>query len=117
MVPTQVRRCCAVLLLCGGTMSAQSAATVPPDSRLYDRLEAISAFFPAKGVFLGERPSSVREFAVAIRTLSERVDLSHESERQRWARRELAALRAALPGAEGAVHSEPVIVSAYRASI
>jgi len=92
-----------VLLLCGTRLSAQSAATVPASSGLYDRLESVSAFFPVRGLFLGERPLSQREIARVVARLSAAIDSAGVAggARQAWARRELDAVMDALRDRRG----------------
>ena len=95
----QLRRSAIVaLLLSARHLSAQAAATVPASSTIYDRLESVSAFFPAKGVFLGERALSRRELLRVSALLSRTVDsATNASEgRRAWAHRELELITTAL---------------------
>lgn len=88
-----------VLLMPGAQLNAQSAATVPASSGLYGRLESVSALFPARGVFLGERALSQREMLRVVARLSASIDsafLRRTTAGLDWARRELAIVRSAL---------------------
>lgn len=87
-----------LLLSCGSALRGQSAATVPASSGVYDRIESVSAWFPARGVFLGERPLSRREVQRVLARLTEAVQqaTADRAARQAWARRELDVVRAAL---------------------
>ena len=83
---------------------AQPAATVPASSQLYDRLESVSAYYPGRGLFLGERALSRRELERMVRVLSDRVASdSVESPRRQWARAELDVVIAALGSTRGRV--------------
>ncbi len=100
----QVRRSAAlVLLLCGARLGAQSAATMPASSGLYDRLESVSAYFPVRGLFLGERSLSRREIQRIVTRLSAAVDSAGVAAgaRQAWARMELDAVMDALNDRRG----------------
>jgi hypothetical protein len=104
-----------VPLLFALPLRAQHAATVPASSGVYDRLEAVSALFPARGVFLGERPLSRRELRRAIARLSAAIDgapASVGSGRTEWARRELGAVAAALETDRGLSRSPRLTVGA-----
>lgn len=92
-----------VLLLIGARLPAQSAVTVPASSALYDRLESVSALFPVRGMFLGERPLSRRELLRVVRQLSLAIDSTATSSeaRRRWARRELDFVIGALNETRG----------------
>jgi hypothetical protein len=88
-----------VPLLFAMPLRAQQAATVPASSSVYDRLESVSASFPSRGVFLGERPLSRRELRRVVARLTSAIDSappSIGSDRVQWARRELRAVAAAL---------------------
>jgi hypothetical protein len=89
-VPLQVRRFVAsVLLVAGARVGAQSAATVPASSTIYDRLEGVSALYPVRGLFLGERALSRRELRRVVEVLRQVVDSAAPHARRQWARREL----------------------------
>jgi hypothetical protein len=83
------------LLVASSSLQAQSAV-VPSSSRIYDRIEAISAFFPSAGVFLGERGASTRQFKTYLERLARTVDAATPSSRKEWAQRELSYTVAAL---------------------
>ena len=89
----QIRRGAILALLLASPLVAQSE-TVPASSGLYERLEAISAFFPAAGVFLGERGISARQFSEYLERLQRTIDRAPPGMRKEWAQREL---RSALP--------------------
>ncbi|MGH7678163.1 MAG: capsule assembly Wzi family protein [Gemmatimonadaceae bacterium] len=80
------------------TLQAQPAATIPASSTLYDRLEAVSAFFPVRGLFLGERALSRREVQRIVASLSTAIDSVPPQAQRRaaWARRELEVVLSAL---------------------
>jgi len=79
---------------------------VPASSSLYDRIESVSAWYPMRGVFLGERPSSGRDVARVVRLLSQAVDRdSANPSRQEWARRELTSISVALNRERGVQRS------------
>jgi hypothetical protein len=78
-------------LLASRPLSAQSEA-VPASSALYDHIEAISAFFPAAGVFLGERGVSARQVASYLERLRLTIEAAPPSARKNWAQRNLAEL-------------------------
>jgi hypothetical protein len=88
----QLRRWCAVALLTGTRLGAQFPATVPASSGIYDRLEAISAHYPTRGVFLGERPLSLRQLENIVDRLRRTIDSAPPSARREWARGELLDL-------------------------
>ncbi|HEU4997043.1 MAG TPA: capsule assembly Wzi family protein [Gemmatimonadaceae bacterium] len=95
----QLRCWSALLLLAGARLDAQAAATVPASSALYDRLESVSAYFPVRGVFLGERPLSQRDVRRIVERLSAAIDSAQRRgaiERAGWARRELNLVTASL---------------------
>jgi hypothetical protein len=96
----QIRRSIAVLLLLSATqLRAQSAATVPSSSGVYDKLESVGALFPTRGVFNGERPLSRQELLRVVRELTRAIDsagATRSSAWKEWARRELAAVSEAL---------------------
>lgn len=89
-------RAFAVALLCASApdASAQMAATVPASSTVYERIEALTAFFPARGVFLGEQALSRQELRRVLEVLRRTVDSARGAgdARRSWALRELAAL-------------------------
>ncbi|HYC52245.1 MAG TPA: capsule assembly Wzi family protein [Gemmatimonadaceae bacterium] len=96
--------CALAPLLAAASALAQPAATVPASSQIYDRLESVSALYPVKGVFLGERALSRRELARVAEALGQRITAdSGNLERQRWARDELDAVRDALSTAHGRI--------------
>ncbi|HMC53726.1 MAG TPA: capsule assembly Wzi family protein [Gemmatimonadaceae bacterium] len=90
-----------VLLLLAATqsMSAQSTATVPASSDVYERIEAVSAWYPTRGVFLGERPMSIRDAARVVEALSRRIEQAAPTPRREWAQAQIRALRTALSAA------------------
>jgi hypothetical protein len=88
---TQHRRWSILALLASTPLAAQSE-TIPASSAAYDRLEAISAYFPAAGVFLGERGVSARQFHAYAERLRRGVESAPSSSRKEWAQRELAVL-------------------------
>jgi hypothetical protein len=91
-----------LLLAVPVALRAQPAATVPASSGVYDRLESISAYYPARGVFLGERSLSRREIERVVALLDRRLTAdSADSPRRRWARRELEAVTDALTSRRG----------------
>lgn len=71
---------------------------MPASSAVYDRLETISAWYPVRGLFLGERPMSMRDLRRAVALLSRRVDSSLADERRLWAREQLDRIAATLGG-------------------
>jgi hypothetical protein len=82
------------------SLRAQSTATVPASSAVYDRIEAVSAWYPVRGLFLGERPMSVRDAVRVVEALARRVDSAPAGERRVWALRQIAVLRDALDSTE-----------------
>ena len=87
-------------------LHAQPAATVPASSGIYDRLESITAYYPVRGMFLGERGLSRREIDRVVAVLNRRLNAdSTDSPRRRWARRELDAITDALASRRGHVNS------------
>lgn len=94
----QVRRLLAGALIASAPLAAQSAATVPASSTIYDRLEAVSALYPVQGLFLGERALSRRELRRVLIALRRVVDSAGgpDARRREWARRELDLLDASL---------------------
>lgn len=80
---------------------AQIAATVPASSGIYERLEAITAWYPTRGVFLGERPMSVRDVRRAAQLLSRRLAGAPPGSRRDWASRELALVEDAVGSTAG----------------
>ena len=102
----QLRWWCVTLPLAATPLFAQQSITVPASSAVYERLEAVSAWYPARGIFLGERPMSRRDLLRAIRILSAAVDRdSVPSARRDRALQELAAVSAALESRRGARQS------------
>jgi hypothetical protein len=100
----QLRRWTAgVLLVTAGQVRAQSAATVPASSDVYERLESVSAHFPVRGLFLGERSLSRREVERVVAALSRAIESapSRTAARRAWARQELDAVTAALGDTRG----------------
>jgi hypothetical protein len=85
-----------VLLAAAVHAHAQSVANVPASSDVYGMLESISAFFPTRGVFLGERPQSGRQLRTALDRLHRTVDGAPNSARRDWALSELAVVETAL---------------------
>ena len=63
---------------------------VPPSSAVYDRLESVTAYYPTRGAFLGERSLSVRQIEAALRRVSAVVDSASPDARRAWARAQLA---------------------------
>jgi capsule assembly protein Wzi len=66
---------------------------------MYERIEAVSAFFPVRGLHLGQRPLSRRELQRVVGQLTRAVDSSAvdpqvRHRREEWARGELALVRA-----------------------
>ena len=101
------------MLLLGVPLRAQPAATVPASSPLYDRLEAVSAFFPIRGLALGERPLSRREVQRLLERLAISIDSAVASPaRKEWARRELVAVAASMNRERG-VSRTPANVLAF----
>ena len=88
-----------VPLVVSRVLDAQGAATVPASSLVYDKLESISAYYPVRGVFLGERSLSRRQIERAVARLSAALDSAKGEEgsnRRAWARRELESVHDAL---------------------
>jgi hypothetical protein len=106
---TQHRGWIVAALLAASPLRAQSE-NVPASSELYDRLEAISAFFPATGIFLGERGVSARQFSSYVERLRVTIERSPPSAKKDWAQRELAALLTYRP-------AERPLSAAWRADI
>jgi hypothetical protein len=80
---------------------------VPASSGIYERLESVSAYFPAKGTFLGERPLSRREVARIVALLTRTIDSARATpSRVRWAKGELAAITTALDEQRDIIHTE-----------
>lgn len=95
-VSRQTRAWLVLVLLGAGALEAQSF-TVPPSSDVYRRIEAVSAFFPVRGLHLGQRPMSRRELARVLSALERSVEAAvHHSARRAWALTELQRLRAGL---------------------
>jgi hypothetical protein len=113
---TQIRLWSALVpLLFALPLRSQQAATVPAWSSAYERLESVSASFPARGVFLGERPLSRRELRRVLTRLAAAIDSAPPttgSERVDWARRELSAIAAALDSGRGLHRSERLTLGA-----
>jgi hypothetical protein len=100
-----------VLLVWSAPLSAQAAATIPASSGVYDRLESVSAWFPARGVFLGERPLSRREVERILKALSVAIDSARaQPRRTAWARRQLELVDAALTDRRDVARGERGIV-------
>ena len=106
-------------LLSASSLAAQSA-TVPASSEAYDRIEAISAFFPTRGVFLGERGVSARQLATYLHRLRAVVEAAPPSARRVWAAREieyvLSAGLAAVAFDSGRA-KRPLLRGAWRADL
>jgi len=101
------------VLLLGAPLRAQSAAMVPASSPLYDRLESISAFFPIRGLSLGERPLSRREIQRVLDRLALAIDSAFVCPaRKEWARHELAAVSTSMNRERG-VYRTPRSVLAF----
>ena len=106
-----------MLLLGGGAaarLHAQVTATVPASSGVYDQLESVSAFFPVRGLFLGERPMSRRDVIRAIALLERAIDSAPPalgSARKEWARRELGAVAGAMNRERGVYRSSRTVVA------
>jgi hypothetical protein len=84
---------------------AQEAATIPASSGVYDRLESVSAYYPVRGLFLGERALSRREVERLVARLAAAIDSSADtSSRRRWARAELDEVSASLRSTRGRTH-------------
>ena len=85
------------LLLAGvRAANAQGVATVPADSDIYRRIEAISAFFPVP-VHLGLRPASLRALQSTLRRLRARVESAPiDHPRRLWALDQLDEVAAAI---------------------
>lgn len=108
------------LLASASSAFAQAAATVPSSSTIYDRIEAVSAFFPARGVFLGERALSRREVRRVVELLRRTVDSARgvSDERRAWALRELSLLSQSIRDTQRVDPSRPLnTVTAWRADI
>ena len=111
-----------LLLICGGALRAQSAATVPASSGIYDRLESVTAYYPTDQLPLGVRPLSRAELVRIVDDLASRVEADGRGHagRRAWALRELALVSRALGGrptderltVRGAVGSEFFAASA-----
>lgn len=71
---------------------------MPASSEIYQKLEAVSAFFPARGVFLGDRGASGRQLAAYGARLGAAVAAARAGPRKTWAERELADIAGALLG-------------------
>jgi hypothetical protein len=116
----QQHRCWSALaLLVGSALRAQSATTVPASSAIYDRLESVSALFPARGVFLGERPLSNRQLQVIVTRLARVIDGAPPGGRRDWASRELRDISEALRPTSGrrAVAPGVTALTAWRADV
>lgn len=99
-------------------MRAQSAATVPSSSSVYDRLESVSALFPARGIHLGQRSLSRRDLQRSVARLRAAIDSAPPgpATRRQWARQELAAVAAALASERGLYRASRLTVGgAWRA--
>lgn len=95
-VSRQIRAWLVLVLLGASALEAQSF-TVPASSDAYRRLEAVSAFFPVRGLHLGQRPMSRRELTRVLSALERTVEASaRRSSRRTWALIELQRLRAGL---------------------
>jgi Capsule assembly protein Wzi len=81
----------ALLLVISGALHAQRAATIPASSDVYDRLEAVAARFPARGVHLGHRPMSRGAVARVVARLTQSIESSGaaRAEDRRWALEQL----------------------------
>lgn len=94
-LPKQLRVSAFAVLL-AAQAAAQESATVPAESDIYRRVEAISAFFPVS-VHLGLRPSSVRAMRITVEQLARAIAAAPPSHpRRSWAEREVRLLQAAL---------------------
>jgi hypothetical protein len=102
------------------SLRAQSAATVPASSALYDILESISARFPARGTFLGERSLSRREVERILARLAAVIESARAESKgphHDWARREVAALRKGLEALRARDQSKTTARFAWRADV
>jgi len=87
---------------------------VPASSGVYDQLESVSAFFPVRGLFLGERPMSRRDVIRAIALLERAIDSAPPAlgaARKEWARRELGAVAGAMNRERGVYRSSRTVVA------
>ena len=114
---TQVRRCAIAVLLLAGPLGAQSTATVPARSRIYDVLEDVSAWYPRRGVVLGERSLSRRQVDAMLRRLAVAIDSAPESARREWARAQLAAASGFGPQVDEGGHEKRTLALAWRADL
>jgi hypothetical protein len=85
-----------LLLVAGGRLGGQSAATVPASSTIYDRLEAVSAHYQVRGLFLGEQALSRRELRRVVQALRAAVDGATPDARRTWALGELDLVASSL---------------------
>lgn len=98
---TQLRAVTALLLTLAPGARGQGAATVPASSGAYDRIESVTAWFPLRGVSLGERALSRASMDRVVARLAALVDSARPSPRREWARAELASIRDALDDRHG----------------
>lgn len=77
------------MLLLAASAHAQGAATVPASSEVYGTLESVSALFPRRGVFLGERSLSRRQIEALVDRLYGAIDSAAPGPERDWARRRL----------------------------
>ena len=101
----QLRRWRALVLLTGLPLvgNAQSVATAPASSGLYDLLESVSARFPRHGVFLGERSLSMRQLEAEVDRLNNAIDSAAPDAGRDWAHRELMEVAGALRSSQGVI--------------
>lgn len=93
------------MLLAGSApAAAQQSATVPASSGIYTRLESVSAYYPVRGLFLGERALSRAELDGIVTRLQRQLDSVPPSLRRSWARDELNEVANALRTQRGLVH-------------
>jgi hypothetical protein len=100
----QVTTLLLLVLALAPQLGAQRAATVPPTSGVYERLESVAARFPARGVHLAHRPLSRTAVSRIIARLTEAIDRDSTAEavHSQWAREQIALVSAAIGADRGA---------------
>lgn len=98
---TQLRTIAGLLLSLASAAHGQGAATVPASSRVYDRIESVTAWFPQRGVTQGERALSRASLSRMVTRLSAVVDSAPPSARRDWALAELASIQESLADRRG----------------
>jgi len=89
----QVRLAALALLLNGVMARAQSAATVPASSDVYERLEAVTAYYPVTGLHLGNLPMSRFQLATLLERVEHALGVTSDTVHAAKVRGELALLR------------------------